>query len=274
MEFEINGLTIGGRTNFKIRPGVEGLDEPDQRNSSFVYSGRDGGLVTQQFYGMRPITIIGTIVSGTCEQHELDRRELAAALEIRKDLDVTIKLFTGATYKVKARRMQLDMPLVAPTFSDYKIELLCSDFLLYQNDAGAAFETTIQKVISGGYITPYVLPVEWEEGGTGKNIANNGTALIYPQIEFRDSATNPIIYNDTTGEFMQVNLSMVDGDVLIIDMRERTILLNGGSVIANKSAASTWWALDTGINKVRIDSDSGDDNVYALVRWFNGFIGI
>ena len=57
-----------------IIKGVSGLGIADIRTSSFLFSGRSGGLVTDQFLGFRIIAITGKIgrVGGDRQQHQAD----------------------------------------------------------------------------------------------------------------------------------------------------------------------------------------------------------
>ena len=131
----------------------------------------------------------------------------------------------------------------------------------------------IQKAVGGGYITPYVLPVVWEVG-TQPNIINNVGAEALPQIILNGKWTNPVITNLTTNKFIKLNLTSAVGDKIIIDMRERTITLNGGSILPYRDSNSDWWGLVHGQNTIEVLSDSQTDTSEAIIRYREQYLGI
>lgn len=267
-----NTVTLGDRV-FTMKAPIEGVDTAPIRTSSFDYTGRDGGEVPDQNYSMRRIGITGTIVSSTCPQHDLDRRALRVALPIRQFVTVTMQTFGGLQYEVQAKVIDFKMPIIAPDFSEYKIDLLCPDSFIYELGGQDTQWVRVDKYESGGYITPYVLPVVWQDSQGSVAITNTGDPY-YPVIKFKDSAQNPIITNETTDESFRVNVTMIDGDELIVDMRQRTITLNGGSVLGLKDASSVWWQMVTGDNVIALNSSNSSDNVYALVGKQTAFSGV
>ena len=67
---------------------------------------------------------------------------------------------------------------------------------------------------------------------------------------------------------------MEDGDVIVIDMGNRTVTLNGSNIMGNRTDDSTWWGLTPGDNLIVLTSATGDDSVYAELQWRNGVMGI
>jgi hypothetical protein len=146
-----------------------GLGISDIRTSSFVFSGRDGGLITDQFFDLRNINISGKISSASKLQHQIDRQALINALPVGSTFPVYFTMFDGTTYRT---------------------------------------------------------------------------------------------------------LSMLAGDVVVIDMANRTVKLNGSSIMGNKTSDSTWWGLQPGNNPVVLNSDSAGDAVTGVLVWRNGVRGI
>lgn len=261
--------------NFHI-VGVTGLGAADIRTSSFLFSGRHGGLVTDQFLGFRTIAVNGIIGSETREQHQLDRQALLNAMPIGTTFPVYIKSFSGKTYRIDCSLTDVKMEYKPRGFmSDFLLQLTAGDPYFYSTDGGDEQTAIINRIIdNGGYVTPYVLPVVWDAGGAPTIVTNSGDANYFPVITIRDEALNPSIANLATGESFELTLSLLDGDELVIDMYNRTVKLNGSDVLGNKTDDSVWWALLPGDNPIALNSDTSDDPVTAELVWRNGVRGI
>lgn len=256
---------------------VTGLGVADIRNSSFLFSGRSGGMVTDQHYGFRIIVITGKVGrnGGTREQHQIDRQAMLAALPINETIPVYITDFAGNTYRTDPNITDVKVEYnTGGRTSDFMIQLTAGDPLFYSTDGGDEQTALVNRVAQGGYVTPYILPVEWESGSAATIVDNNGNAPAFPVITISDSATNPSIENQATGEIFELTLSTVDGDELVIDMGARTATLNGSNILGNVTTESSWWALEVGDNPIVLDSDSGSDTMTAVVTWRNGVTGI
>lgn len=273
-ELTLSAVPYAG--NFYIK-GVTGLGAADIRTSSFLFSGRHGGLVTDQFFGFRNLAITGIIgnESSTALQHREDRTAMLDALPIGTLIPVYITVFSGETYRIDCNVIDVKLEYKQRgQMSDFLIQLTAGDPYFYSTDGGDEQSAIVARVTQGGYVTPYVLPVSWESGSSPTIVTNTGTVIAYPVITLSDEAANPSITNQATGEVFALDINMVDGDELVIDMANRTVALNGVSVIGNKTADSTWWGLMVGDNGIVLDSDSSGDTVTAEIVWRNGVAGI
>lgn len=257
---------------------VSGLGKADIRTSSFLFSGRPGGLVTDQLEGFRNISIAAEIGANdmTFVQHEIDRRALDEALPIGETIPIYFTTFAGTEYVIYANVTDCKMEYMqGGRRSDVLIQLTAGDPLFYATGGGDEQSALVQRVAeNGGYETPYILPVEWDSGGAPTIVTNAGNANYYPTITLNDEALNPIITNLATGESMALELSMLTGDEVVIDMYNRTITLNGSDILGNKTDDSIWWALLPGNNPIMLDTDTADDTVSATITWRNGVTGI
>ncbi len=262
--------------NFIIQ-NVTGLGAADIRSSSFLFSGRSGGMVTDQLYGFRTITITGKIGnnSSTRQTHKQDRDTMSAALPIGESIPVEITTFSGETYLIEANVTDFKMEYMQRGYmSDFLLQLTAGDPFFYSTDGGDEHSALISRVTQGGYVTPYDLPVNWASGSSPTVVTNAGEAVYMPRIELRDQADNPVITNQTTGERFELDINLVSGDEVIIDMAKRTVKLNGSSIIGNMTDDSVWWGLQPGANSIVLDSSSGSDDVTAEIFWRNGVRGI
>lgn len=256
---------------------VTGLGKADIRTSSFLFSGRSGGSVTDQLLGFRMIVITGKIgsIQSTRESHKADRDLLDAALPVGDTFPIYITLFSGDTYRIDVNVTDFKMDYLQGGYmSEFMIQLTAGDPYFYSTDGGDEQTAEVSRVAEGGYVTPYILPVEWELGGAPTIVLNSGTANYYPVITLENEALNPVITNQATGESFGLDLTMLAGDVVVIDMYNRTVTLNGSDILGNKTDDSIWWALVPGNNPILLSTDTADDAVEATITWRNGVSGI
>lgn len=95
------------------------------------------------------------------------------------------------------------------------------------------------------------------------------TLMLTPQAPLR----NPIIKNITTGYEMQILISAKAGDELIIDTREKTVLLNGVYYENVKKVQDNWLKLELGNNTIKFDATTGAENCKALLISRNKYRG-
>lgn len=260
-----------------LKPSIQGLEKPEIRTASGNFSGRDGGWIASQFYKYRVITINGVLNEETCANLETSRQELMAALPIRTALPMFITTFAGAIYYADVYVIDLKMDIVGAKFQEFQLTVMSPDPYLYDagdgTDPDSGFITqTIYKLVGGGYIFPYILPVIWEAGSTPTLVNNTSDVLIFPIITLTDTFTNPRIQNNTTGQYIELAVTTTTGDEIIIDMKNRTVTLNGGSILPYKSG--NWWGLIAGANMIELTSDGGGDNTEGTIKYRIAYEGI
>ena len=276
IQLEINGFGIDTSKNSVLTPDLDGLTIPNVRTSSGDYSGRSGGWVDGQFYSKREIVIRGVLRG--CGQTVMDElNDLQNSLPINQLLPLFIRTKYG-NYLAEVYFINLNTKLNSFKWLEYELTLISPEPYLYSAGDGVDPDSgwinfVIQKAVGGGYTTPYILPVVWETG-TQPNIINNVGAEVLPQIILNGKWTNPVITNLTTNKFIKLNLTSAVGDKIIIDMRERTITLNGGSILPYRDSNSDWWGLVHGQNTIEVLSDSQTDTSEAIIRYREQYLGI
>lgn len=256
---------------------IEGLDYPDIRTSKGMLSGQNGGFIGAQFLEPRAISIIGTIFSSDVTEAKQKRRNIQAALPLHPEvIEVVIEDDDGATYLVYANLISFKMPIERnPIKSRFKIELEAPDPIIYDNASGSELTVTLQRVVQGGFTWPITWPLVWASASGAVTVNNNGTTFVQPTITLTDTMTNPVLTNETTGQVFEFDdLTTTAGDVVLIDMRARTVTLNGGSILQKVVPSSTWWGLEVGSNDIKLETSSGSDDVTGELSWRNGLLGI
>lgn len=251
--------------------GVSGL--PNIRSATGVNQGRDGSWVSRQLYEGRYISFQGRIFGGEPIDVENKRRELVSVLQ-RKKLKLRIITYAGMEFITEVFVMANQMPINRElNIVKWKIDLLSEDPLFYDNSAGELL-ATVGKVMDGGFDIPFDIPFDISAGGEPSVVTNSGNETVYPIITISTLATNPKLINRVTNEFMQVITTVLEGDKLIIDMRNKTITHNGLNVYSLQRDGSTFFGLVPGVNVMEIQSDIASENSKAEVRYQSGFLGI
>lgn len=251
--------------------GVSGL--PNIRSATGVNQGRDGSWVSRQLYEGRYISFQGRIFGGEPIDVENKRRELVSVLQ-RKKLKLRIITYAGMEFITEVFVMANQMPINRElNIVKWKIDLLSEDPLFYDNSAGELL-ATVGKVMDGGFDIPFDIPFNISAGGEPSVVTNSGNETVYPIITISTPATNPKLINRATNEFMQVMTTVLDGDKLIIDMRNKTITHNGLNIYSLQRDGSTFFGLIPGVNVMEIQSDIASENSKAEVRYQSGFLGI
>jgi phage-related protein len=273
MNISVNNFDIGSlSTNVDLKPGIQGLTIPSIRTATGDFSGKDGGWVSAQFYGKREIVIDGELQAKTRAASETLRADLQTALPIRTLLPVIVTTPNGDNYYTSAYVIDLKMAVESKFYAPFQLTLLAPDPYFYKvptsSDTSEGWtEETLDLSNDGGYETPYILPIVWSPGSTPVTINNPNVIEAYPQIILTGAFTNPRITNTTTGQYIELTASTVSGDEVIFDLYNRTVTLNGGSVLASLEAGSTWWPLETGDNLIELTTDSGSDDGTAVIRY-------
>lgn len=278
MRVTINSLVFGAGTRRQITPTLAGLGRPKIRTSGDDFSGTDGGYVSAQRYSRRMIVLAGYI-EGSTEQVESEMSLITNTLPIRQLLPIFIETFTGKQFYTEGYITDIQDDITADNLRIFQIMLIAPDPYLY--DAGDGIDPdsgwlqqTFGKVIGGGFILPVEVPIVSEPSSHPTAVNNSGDIIIYPQIVLNGIFTNPRIINLTTGKFVALTITTTARDRIVIDMRARTITLNGGTISTYRIPGSSWWELLTGDNIVVLETDSGDDTETALIRWRAAYEGV
>lgn len=283
-DFTIGPLQILGRSDndFTISVPLEGLEFPSMRVSSYDKPGEDGGVVSNVFYGMRSISIPGMVRGTTCDQYEVNRKLLSSACSTNKDMfgfpTLTRFEFTtldGKSYYFYGQVTSLTFAREGTILaSKFMVSVISPDSIIYSTISSSS--GLIVRQSGTGFQWPFDWPILWgnSSGGTA-TLDNQGSVNIYPIITIRGSATNPYILNTTIDKFIQFNYVFSADDVLVIDMKEKTIILNGSTnLLSTKTSDSDWFWLQPGDNVFQYSTGSASDSGTVEITWNNGYSGV
>lgn len=270
----LNGFEINTPTNnVWLDDEIPGLDLPDIRTSKGNYSGRDGGYIGGQFFAARSFAFMGNVFSSDVASLEVSKKAFQAALA-GGGVTVTMVTNAGNSYVIYAKLIDFDMPIKRNIFSaPFKVELEAPDPTIYDNTGGGALTATLSRVVSGGYTYPVTYPVTYGAGSGPTTVTNSGLVTVYPVITLTGTMTNPSLANQTTNQLFSISpITTGASDVVVIDMLQHTVTLNGGSIYALSNRG--WWGLQPGGNSIALATSSGTDTVTGAITWRNGYIAI
>lgn len=272
-DFQINDQLIGMHLDEPIE-GLAGL--PAIRTSQGTNLGANGGWTTKQLYEPRFISFSGRIFGRTVAEVEDRRREFSTILAKIVRNKGTLRIITpaGNVYSTEVVLIGVDMPInKVLNLVEWKINLKADDPLLYDNSDGELL-ATIRKTRQGGFIIPFELPLYISPDEQPATVNNSGNETILPNIIISTKATNPKIINRTTNQSMEITAVVKDGGKLEIDMKNKTILLDGMNIYDLQTAGSNFWGLIAGDNRIELQTDIQDERTEAELRFRSGFIGI
>lgn len=136
------------------------------------------------------------------------------------------------------------------------------------------------KSVKGGLKFPLSLPNKFALITFYKEIDNKGDTEAPVQIEYVGPALNPCITNETTGEFIKVNMQIDEKEKLIINTAEGQETVNlvtpheTKDVYNNIDLNSTFFKLIVGKNLIKYSSDiEGAKDKVTIKDYTNKYVG-
>lgn len=137
------------------------------------------------------------------------------------------------------------------------------------------------KSVRGGLKFPLTLPNHFALVSFYKEIENIGDEDAPIKIEYTGPALNPRITNETTGEYIQVNMEIGEKEKLVINTAEGKETVNlitpheTKDVYNNIDLNSTFFKLIVGKNLIKYSSDAetSKDSV-KIIDYTNKYVGV
>lgn len=280
-----NGITFkANATNGYGLRSVDGLATPVYRTTSIEFAGRNGGMVPDQKYGQRLVTIEGGVDSNTPEDQLAFRQAILSSLSFNENVPVVITTYDNRQYLFYAKFQQPQMPITAHNSTDIQLIAIADDWRLYDATSGSINSATVLKLVEGGarWLTGADgsgwrwrtgSGLRWNQGAGTVNAFNAGTAPANVLITITGANQNPVVRNQTTGEQIQINVTTGAGDVITIDTNLKATKLNGGNINALVAPGSTYFTLRPGDNLLTLTNDNVSGGV-ALVEWYSSIAGL
>lgn len=127
--------------------------------------------------------------------------------------------------------------------------------------------------------SPFTLPTVFSSRTYKSIILNNGDAVVYPKILIKpssqaDASGTYTLTNITTGNSITLNLSLSSGEIITVDVEERTITSNvKGNVINSLSdGAMSKFYLDTGKNEIEFACSNTSVSPHSTLVYRNNYL--
>lgn len=137
------------------------------------------------------------------------------------------------------------------------------------------------KSITGGLKFGLILPTTFSNVSFYKELDNEGDVEAPVQIEYIGPAKNPRVTNETTGEYIQVNMEIGEKEKLVINTQEGKETVNlitpheTKDVYNNINLDSTFFKLIVGKNLIKYSSDiEGAKDKVAIKNYTNKYVGV
>lgn len=234
---------------------VDGLDNAPFRATNRAREGDDGGFVDAEFEDMRTIVLEGNIYAapGSLESLLDSLKSNFAPQRSPQPFYLLAEGVGERTIFCKSLGMRYrwttDRGLGQVAF---QIQLQAEDPTIY--GPAQTLTATLAGVSTGyGYNKSYNRGYGGTTGTVGAVTLNNsGNRDTGGQIVITGPVTNPAVVHDNTGYRLQFNITLAVGETLVVDLRNRTVLLNGttnrrGTMLGT----STWFKLSPGYNSIR-----------------------
>ncbi len=277
--------SIGNLTEDILLSHVEGLGHPGASSQKSQGVVQDGCNAEDALLENRVIKLETTIRTQNREKlYELRRKiyRIINPKTYNKNTDKRGELLIYYTndykkYRIYARvEESVDFKERKHHHDKATISFLCTDpYWLDEEDTLADI-----KSVRGGFKFPLRLPTTFANVSFYKNVVNKGDVEAPVEIEYIGPATNPRITNETTGEFIQVNMEISEREKLVINTAEgqetvNLITPNGiKDVYNNIDLNSTFFKLILGENLIKYSSDVEGAKDRVSIIFSNKYVGV
>lgn len=250
---------------------VEGISKAPYRHSVTKLAGVRGSQYNRSLMDARAIVLEWEIMESSMSDYLLERESIFDAFN-PDDGEGTLLIERNFTEYYEIDCVPNDTPSVpdraaAMTTARAQTRLIANDPAILSQTVVTV--STITAPAGGGFLFDATFDIIFEETSSGsRTLTNNGNIDTYPNMTLVDVLTNPLIRNQTTGAVLQLNYTSALGDVIEIDMKARTIILNGvTSLIDSVVDGTDFWALEQGDNIVTLATGSTSDTGYMNIEY-------
>jgi phage-related protein len=280
--FSFNNQVFGGEGSpFQIQSvdGLEGVPAIRAQDDNRGYA--DGMFSGRDFYSGRTISIILLILGSGNNSAQVNLQTLQRALLPQQSgttpLYFALPHDSGDTTQVINARVRAFQTTIDPNYTyGYivaRVEFFCpnpSYFNANIQTATLAYLPPTGRVYNRTYNLVYD-PATLVKTTT---VSNNGWATTYPVITLNGPIDNPILGNETTNEYLNFTVSMDSSDVLVVDLYNKLITLNGVSA-RNLLTSGVWFAAPPGNSIFTLEGDVGStviDQTVATIVFQSAYI--
>jgi len=276
--FAFNGFVFGGASSPYQILSVDGLKAlPSLRVQDSDRGYQDGTISGRDFLNARTVTMIIQIMSGNGLSAQANYNLLQAALQPQQSgtFPLQFQLAPGDNFQYVNARVRKAMATVDPDYTYGKIkaqyEFYCPDPRYYDYTTQTSNMTPTQP-LGRTYNRTYNLTFGGGSQTQTATVLNNGDTTTYPIITIYGPVTNPVVGSTTSSQALSFNYTMIQSDVISINLQYKTVLLNGNPARNLLKGSSQWFAATPGTNLFYFTGSAttvGQTN--ATVQWNNAY---
>lgn len=259
---------------------IEGLGIPQADMYTTQAPSQDGSNVHDVLLADRIISAKLTILCEDRENLYKERRRLMQILNPK--LGPLKLLYTNddKTYRAYGYvESEADFKERIKNHGVVNVSFICSDpYWLDESDV----VTELKYIKNNGFSFPAIFATKFAQMSYKKKIVNKGDIEVGCKIEYIGEAINPIVTNETTGEFIKVNRTLEAGQKLIINTSEGEETVDIISADGNKTNVFNWIDLESTFFKLKVgeniisyssDNETAQD-VAINVIYSNKYAGV
>lgn len=260
-QWSMRGVRMGAGTPYRFRTAPEGLGMPAMRTADLPWLANDGAYGAGDWLQPRVVRAALWVDGGSAAASEQLARSLVAAwAPSRTDVDLELRVADARAYLLRGRprRCELDLSPLKYGHAAAAVEFVALDPYLHDAELQAGVVQLGDATAYPGVTPDLTFDLAFQAPGVSPGVAfaaNLGTAPAYPVVTFQGPVTNPRLENRTTGATFDTDVVLSGGDTLVVDMRARTITLNGTSTLAAMAVGAAYVALEPGTNELAYRSD-------------------
>ncbi len=250
---------------------ISGLDSAPYRETERDHEGVDGGFLDAEFEKGRPVVLEGTAFADVTTL--LPYLDTIKANWAPSTTPIPLYLYAPGVGErivfVKPRGVRYDWEQALRTGTS-RIQLVA-----YAEDP-RIYSSALQSVVIplGATITTgfsFSYSFSFSFGATssatdGAYVTNSGNRPAPAILTITGPVVNPVVVNDNTSSTLSFNITLTSTDVLVVDLVNHTVVLNGTANRRGSLLVSDWFLLAVGSNFIRYRAESGSGTTLT-VSW-------
>ena len=272
-----NGITMGDSTPFSVQE-ISGLEDlPVIRSQDDTRGYQDGMFSGQDFLSGRLITVTLLVLpyGGKSAQYWLNSLQRACIPQKTGTQPLQFQLTADSGLQfVNARVRGLQTPVnvdYSNQFIKTQVRFMCPDPRIYDNTLQSITLLALNPI---GRTFNTVYPLSYGGGSSAGSsaVVNAGTWETLPLVTITGPCINPVVGNSTQGLSMYFNLTLNTGDTLVIDLKNKTIKLNGNPARNYLSGISRWFSAPAGTSLFYFTASGASGTTSCVASWYNAYV--
>jgi len=273
-QFRDDGITMNTQVTSRFIDvlKVSGLDTPDVRSTVEEYSTDHGGYADVRYFRQRTITIEGECFGSVADLEDYLDDWKQNFFPTSAALPFYLKL-PGVTQRLayaKSLGFKYDVDtLWRQGWSPFQVQLIAEDPRIYTSTPQSVSTGLPTAEVGRAYNRTYNMSYGSTSTGGTVNLTNDGTFVDGAPaiITITGDVVNPRIELLQTGQYLDFNLTIVNGSTLTIDLLNRSVTLDGASRRLFLTADSEWFKIPQGSSQINFRADSYAANALMAVTF-------